>query len=106
MSDFTPESPLLTFPSWKQGEIFARMHEELILASTGDPAFPLTYPLVPDTASFGDFARSVSVLHGGGVALFDLRSTTAEREPIEITLSSGAPLPADSPVRTTIVRVK
>ena len=106
VSDFTPESPLLTFPSWKQGEIFARMHEELILASTGDPAFPLTYPLVPDTASFGDFARSVSVLHGGGVALFDLRSTTAEREPIEITLSSGAPLPADSPVRTTIVRVK
>ena len=82
------------------------MHDELILASTGDPAFPLVYPLVPDTASFGDFVRGVSVLHGGGAALFDLRSTTAERQPIEITSSGGAPLPANSPVRTIIVRVK
>jgi hypothetical protein len=104
--NFTPESPTLTFPSWKQGEIFAGMHDELVLASTGNPAFPLVYPLIPDTASFGDFVKGVSVLHGGAVALFDLRSTTAERQPIEITTSSGAPLPANSPVRTTIVRVK
>ncbi|HET7551708.1 MAG TPA: hypothetical protein VFK04_10460 [Gemmatimonadaceae bacterium] len=105
-SNFAPENPLLTFPSWKQGEIFAGMHDELILASTGDPAFPLTYPLVPDTASFGDFVRGVIQLHGGGVALFDLSSTTADRQPIEITLTSGAPLPVNSPVRTAIVRVK
>jgi len=106
VNNFAPENPLLTFPSWKQGEIFAGMHDELILASTGDPAFPLVYPLVPDTASFGDFVKGVSVLHGGGAALFDLRSTTADRQPIEITLSGGAPLPANSPVRTAIVRVK
>jgi len=103
---FTPQSALLSFPSWKQGEIFAGMHDELVLASTGEPAFPLVYPLVPDTVSFGDFSRSVSALPGGSVALYDLRSTTAERQPIEITAASGEPLPANSPVRTAIVRVK
>jgi hypothetical protein len=106
VTNFTPDSPLLTFPSWKQGEIFAGMHDELVLASSGEPAFPLVYPLVPDTLSFGDFTASVGFLHGGGVALFDLRSTTAERQPIQITAAGGDPLPANSPVRTAIVRVK
>jgi hypothetical protein len=106
VTNFTPESPALTFPSWKQGEIFAGMHDELILASSGEPAFPLVYPLVPDTLSFGDFKASVGFLHGGGVALFDLRSTEAERQPIQITAAGGDPLPANSPVRTAIVRVK
>lgn len=103
---FTAQSPLLTFPSWKQGEIFAGMHDELIFASSGQPAFPLTYPVTPDTVTFGTFDESVTLLHGGGTALFDLRSPTAERQPIEITTASGTPLPADSPVRTAIVRVK
>jgi hypothetical protein len=106
VGSFSPESPLLTFPSWKQGEIFAGMHDELVLTSTGESAFPLLYPLVPDTASFGDFVRQVSALHGGGAALFDLTSTTAERQPIEITGTTGEPLPANSSVRTTIVRVR
>jgi hypothetical protein len=106
VANFTPESPALTFPSWKQGEIFAGMHDELVLASSGEPAFPLVYPLVPDTLSFGDFTASVGFLHGGGVALFDLRSTEAERQPIQITAAGGDPLPANSPVRTAIVRVK
>jgi hypothetical protein len=106
VSSFSPQSQLLTFPSWKQGEIFAGMHEELVLASNGEPAFPLVYPLLPDTASFGDFTRGVSVLRGGSVALYDLRSTTAERQPIEITSADGTPLPANSAVRTTVVRVK
>jgi hypothetical protein len=66
----------------------------------------LVYPLVPDTLSFGDFKASVGFLHGGGVALFDLRSTDAERQPIQITAAGGDPLPANSPVRTAIVRVK
>lgn len=103
---FTATNPLLTFPSWQQGEIFAGMHEELVLASSGQPAFPLVYPVVPDTVSFGDFEMRVNSLHGGGVAFFDLRSTAAERQPIEITSTSGTPLSADSPVRTAIVRVK
>ncbi len=106
VTNFTPENPLLTFPSWKQGEIFAGMHDELVLASTGEPAFPRVYPLVPDTLSFGDFRASVELLHGGGVALFDLRSTSAERQPIQITASGGDPLPANSSVRTAIVRVR
>jgi hypothetical protein len=106
VNDFSPENSLLTFPSWKQGEIFAGMHDELILSSTGDAAFPLLYPLVPDTASFGDFVKHVSALHGGGAALFDLTSATAERQPIEITGSAGDPLPANSTVRTAIVRVR
>ena len=103
---FAAESPQLAFPSWKQGEIFAGMHDELILVSTGEPAFPLVYPAVLDTLSFGNFEAGVSTLHGGGAAFFDLRSTTAERQPIQITTTSGAPLPANSPVRTAIVRVK
>ncbi|HEU4586996.1 MAG TPA: hypothetical protein VFR95_14675 [Gemmatimonadaceae bacterium] len=106
VTNFAPESNLLTFPSWKQGEIFAGMHDELVLASSGEPAFPLVYPLVPDTLSFGDFTTSVGFLHGGGVALFDLRSTEAARQPIQITASGGDPLPANSPVRTAIIRVK
>lgn len=106
VANFAPESALFTFPSWKQGEIFAGMHDELILVSTGESAFPLVYPLVPDTLSFGDFTASVGFLHGGGVALFDLRSTAAERQPIQITAAGGDPLPANSPVRTAIVRVR
>jgi hypothetical protein len=102
----TALDPLLTFPSWKQGEIFAGMHDELILVSNGEPAFPLAYPVVPDTISFGTFDVSSTSLHGGGVAFFDLRSSAAERQPIEITSSSGGPLPVGSPVRTAIVRVR
>ncbi len=106
VANFAPESARLGFPSWKQGEIFAGMHDELVLASSGEPAFPLVYPLVPDTLSFGDFTANIGFLHGGGAALFDLRSATAERQPIQITAAGGEPLPADSPVRTAIVRVK
>lgn len=106
VTNFTAQSALLSFPSWKQAEIFAGMHDELVLVSSGNPAFPLVYPLVPDTLSFGDFTTSVSSLHGGGAALYDLRSAAAERQPIRITASGGDPLPANSPVRTTILRVK
>lgn len=106
MQGFAAQDPLLAFPSWKQGEIFAGMHDELVLVSSGEPAFPLVYPVEPDTLSFGNFDVNVTALHGGGAAFFDIRSTTAERQPIELTSLGGSPLPADSPVRTAIVRVK
>ena len=103
---FTPEDPLLSFPSWKQGEIFQGMHDELILVSNGEPAFPLAYPVVPDTISFGTFTVSVGGIRGGGVAFFDLTSSSAARLPLEVTAATGNPLPINSPIRTAIVRLR
>lgn len=96
----------LTIPSWKQGEIFRGMHDQLILIATGKPAFPLEYPLIPDSLAFGTFDTVVPLLHGGGAAFFELYSPLAERQPIEIQSFSSTPLPVESPVRTAIVRVK
>jgi hypothetical protein len=93
---FVPANPRLTFPSWNLRSIYAGMH-------TDSPEnFPLPYPLVPRSQTFGNFTVTVPQVVGGGFSLFELTGVQTGRQLINLMGPTGGDTPAR--LRVAVVR--
>ncbi|HEX6535292.1 MAG TPA: hypothetical protein VF041_11875 [Gemmatimonadaceae bacterium] len=94
-----PQDPHLRLPSWDQAAIFSGMHDQL-------QGFDRAYPVIPVKVRFGLFDTQLPVIHGGGAAIFEVSGLQQKRQGLYVRTTGGDPLPADSPVRVAVIRVR
>jgi hypothetical protein len=102
----TLADPKLRLASWNSRDLFQNMSTQLV-GGDGSPPYPLAWPLQSRNVSFGNFntAQSdISLLKGGGFALWELSGTQTGPQALAIrSTTGGAPPPL---IGMAIVRIQ
>jgi hypothetical protein len=94
---FTPVNTRIRMPSWNIRSIFSGLNVD-----RGD-IFTVPFPLVPRSATYGDFSVNVSAVAGGSFAMFQLSGAQTGRQLIQLrNLTGGEPSPL---LRVAIARI-
>lgn len=97
MSGFTPANTRLRMPSWNLRDVFAGLRADF-------PSFyPNDWPLVPWTASFGNFLISSEAVSGTG-SFVELGGAQTSNQLLELRAAPGMAAPAE--LRIAIVRTQ
>lgn len=94
---FTPANTRLAMPSWNFPSIFAGLHTDFPVE------FPVSYPLVPRAATYGDFTFNVPTVAGGSFSMFLLSGTQSGRQLLQLLGASGGD--PDPVLRVAIARI-
>jgi hypothetical protein len=98
---FVPSNAKIKFPSWNLPGIYQGLHNDFCTPACSH--FPLVYPLVPRSASYGDFSVNVQVVAGGSFSMFLLNANQSNRQLLQLLgLTAGDSVPN---LRIAIARI-
>jgi hypothetical protein len=96
---FTSSDARLQYQSWDLRQVYGSFHSQ-------DPgAFPLSYPLVPDSTS-GAYTHSGTLLAGSGRHVLIGQPPSSGEVDFKLTAADGTTLPATAQPRIGLVRIR
>jgi hypothetical protein len=99
---FTPSNPRIRFPSWNLRSIYQGLHDDFCLpgSCTG---YSLSFPLVPRSATYGDFVVTVPTVAGGSFSMFMVNANQTNRQLLQLLGVLAAD--PDASLRVAIARI-
>ena len=98
---FTPSNARIRFPSWNLRSIYQGLHDDFCSSSCS--GYALAFPLVPRSATYGNFSVTVPIVAGGSFSMFLLSGNQSSRQLLQLLgLTAADP---DAALRVAIARI-